>query len=287
LSNDVTGVLPSYNRGAALRVTLPRLLAIRGLAEIVAVDDGSTDDTLAVLREFEGPRLRVVAHDRNRGLPAARNTGALAARTPWVVFLEDDCGMPPDYAETLLAVALREHADVAGAPWLNVPEERYAAEVAARRAAPVERFGLDTSVSDFPPRDVETPFLCALSLVRREVVERVRYDETLRVNAWREETDFYLRAVAAGYKCVLTPETASYQAGRWSGGAHPAVLRYEWWLLRNNWRFLRRHKAYLRQHGDVPNTVAAQARLAYTRAVQVARITGGRAKRTLSRRPLA
>jgi GT2 family glycosyltransferase len=287
MSGEVTGVLPSYNRGAALRVTLPRLLAIRGLAEIVAVDDGSTDDTLAVLRSFEGERLRVVAHDRNRGVPAARNTGALAARTPWVVFLEDDCGMPPDYAETLLAVALRERADVVGAPWLNVPEERYDEAVAAGRAAPVSAFGLDTSVSEFPPGTVETPFLCALSLVRREVVERVRYDEALRVNGWREETDFYLRAVEAGYKCVLTPETASYQAGRWSGGAHPAALRYEWWLLRNNWRFLQRHKAYLKQHGDVPNIVAAQAKLAYTRAVQVGRITGGRVKRTLSRRPLA
>jgi GT2 family glycosyltransferase len=285
--NDVTGVLPSYNRGAALRVTLPRLLAIRGLAEVVAVDDGSTDDTLAVLREFEGERLRVVVHDRNRGLPAARNTGALAARTPWVVFLEDDCGMPPDYAETLRAVADRTHADVVGAPWLNVPEERYDDEAATRRASPVSTFGLDTSVSDFPPHDVETPFLCALSLVRREVVDEVRYDESLRVNAWREETDFYLRAVAAGYRCVLTPDTASYQAGRWSGGAHPAVLRYEWWLLRNNWRFLQRHKGYLQQHGDVPNIVAAQVRLAYTRAVQVGRITGGRVKRTLSRRSLA
>lgn len=280
----VTGVLPSYNRGPALRVTLPLLLRLRGLAEIVAVDDGSTDDTRAVLESYAGDRLRVVAHDRNRGLPAARNTGALAARTPWVVYLEDDCGMPEDYAEVLLAVAERERADVVAAPWLNVPAERYAAEVERRRAHPVETFTLGTSVSDFPPRAVETPFLCALSLVRREAVERVRYDEGLRVNAWREETDFYLRAVRAGYKCVLTPETASWQAGRWSGGAHPRVLRYELWLLRNNWRFLRRHAGYLREHGGVPSITAAQAALAARRAYQLARIAGGRVKRGALRR---
>ena len=280
----ITGVLPSYNRGPALRVTLPLLLSLRGLTEIVAVDDGSTDDTRAVLDEFAGERLRVVAHDRNRGLPAARNTGALAATTPWVVYLEDDCGMPEDYAEVLLRVAEREGADVVGAPWLNVPTERYAAEVARRRASPVTTFTLDTSVSEFPPAAVETPFLCALSLVRREVVERVRYDEGLRVNAWREETDFYLRAVAAGYTCVLTPETASWQMGRWGGGAHPRVLRYEYWLLRNNWRFLQRHRGYLREHGGVPSIAAAQARLAARRAVQQGRIGGGKAKRALLRR---
>ena len=280
----ITGVLPSYNRGAALRVTLPTLLRLRGLTEIVAVDDGSTDDTRAVLESFAGERLRVVAHDRNRGLPAARNTGALAARTPWVVFLEDDCGMPEDYAEVLLRVAERADADIVGAPWLNVPAERYAAEVARRRAAPVDTFTLGTSVSAFPPGTVETPFLCALALVRRSVVEEVRYDEGLRVNAWREETDFYLRAVQAGYRAVLTPETASWQAGRWSGGAHPRVLRYEWWLLRNNWRFLRRHAAYLRAHGGVPSITAAQASLAARRAYQLARVEGGKAKRALLRR---
>lgn len=279
----ITGVLPTYNRGAALRVTIPLLLRIRGLTEIVAVEDGSTDDTRAVLDEFAGERLRVVAHDRNRGLPAARNTGALAATTPWVVYLEDDCGMPEDYAEVLLRVADREGADIVGAPWLNVPADRYAAEVARRRAAPATAFTLETSVSEFPPATVETPFLCALSLVRRDVVAAVRYDEGLRVNAWREETDFYLRAVAAGYKCVLTPETASWQAGRWGGGAHPRVLRYEYWLLRNNWRFLKRHRAYLRAHGGVRSITAAQARLATARAVQQARIQGGKAKRALRR----
>ncbi|HEU0132109.1 MAG TPA: glycosyltransferase, partial [Mycobacteriales bacterium] len=263
------------------RVTLPRLLALRGLAEIVVVDDGSADDTPAVLRELAGPRLRVIRHDPNRGSPAARNTGAAAATTEWVVFLEDDCGFPDDYAETLLRVAEREGADVVSAPWLNVPEEAYAAEVARRRAAPERTFGLDTHVSTFPPEAIETPFLCALALVRRDVVTSVRYDETLRGNAWREETDFYLRCAEAGYRCVLTPETASWQAGRWSGGQHPAVLPYEYWLLRNNWRFLRRHEAYLTAHGGVDSVVKAELRLARHRAVTVGRRAGGAVKRAV------
>ena len=279
----ITAIVPTYNRGAALRETLPRFLRLRGVTEVIVVDDGSTDDTPAVLAGFADPRLRVVRYEPNRGVTRARNTGLAAATTEWVVFLEDDCAFPEDYAETLLRVALETGADVVGAPWLNVAEEDYAAEVARRRAAAVPTFGLDTHPGTFPAGTIETPFLCALSLVRREVGLRIGYDESLRVNGWREETDFYLRVAQAGHRVVCTPETASWQAGRWSGGAHPPMLRYEYWLLRNNWRFLRRHAAYLAEHGGVPSIGRAQARLAAARAKTVVRRVGGAAKRRVRR----
>lgn len=279
----ITAILPTLDRGAALPVTLPRFLTMSGIDEVIVVDDGSTDDTQAVLARLSDPRLRVIRHAPNRGSPAARNTGVAAATTEWVVFLEDDCGFPDDYAETLLRVATETGADVVGAPWLNVGEERYADAVAAGRANAATEFGLDTHPGTFPRGNVETPFLCALALVRRSVAAEVRYDETLRGNAWREETDFYLRCVEAGYRVVCTPETASWQAGRWGGGQHPRVLPYEWWLLRNNWRFLRRHRAYLEAHGGVPSIGRAQARLARQRAMILARRAGGAAKRRFRR----
>ena len=49
--------------------------------EIVVVDDGSSDDTQAVLAErYDDPRLRVVAHESNRGINPSRHTGATNAR---------------------------------------------------------------------------------------------------------------------------------------------------------------------------------------------------------------
>jgi len=278
----ITAILPTYNRAAALPVTLPRFLGLRDVREVIVVDDGSTDDTQAVLQRLADPRLRVMRHDPNRGSPAARNTGVAAATTEWVVFLEDDCGFPEDYATTLLRVAGETGADVVAAPWVNVPEERYADEVARRRAAPQTKpFGLTTHPGTFPWANVETPFLCALALVRREVAAKIRYDETLHGNAWREETDFYLRCVEAGHRVVCTPETASWQAGHWSGGQHPKVLPYEYWLLRNNWRFLRRHAASLKQQGGVPSIARAQVTLAAARANVLAHRAGGAVKRRI------
>jgi glycosyltransferase involved in cell wall biosynthesis len=65
--NDITLVVPTYNRAGALRANLDSMLAVREIAEIVIVDDGCTDDTLAVCEQIHDERLRGPQHrDRSR-----------------------------------------------------------------------------------------------------------------------------------------------------------------------------------------------------------------------------
>ena len=63
--------------------------------EIVVVDDASTDDTLAVLAGIDEPRLRVVEHERNRGISPARRTTVEHARGEWLVVLDSDWELLP------------------------------------------------------------------------------------------------------------------------------------------------------------------------------------------------
>jgi glycosyltransferase involved in cell wall biosynthesis len=64
--------------------------------EIVVVDDGSSDDTAAVLGErYDDPRLRLVAHESNRGINPSRHTGATNARGDWVVVIDSDDELLP------------------------------------------------------------------------------------------------------------------------------------------------------------------------------------------------
>ena len=83
-------VVPSYNTARYVRDTLASLLAqtVRDL-EVVVVDDGSRDDSLAVLGAVDDPRL-TVAVQANRGLAGSRNSGLLLARAPAIGFCDAD-----------------------------------------------------------------------------------------------------------------------------------------------------------------------------------------------------
>jgi glycosyltransferase involved in cell wall biosynthesis len=76
--------------------------------ELVVVDDCSPDDSIRIVRGFDDPRIRIVRHDRNRGLAEARNTGIAQARGPFVALLDSDDIAPPHRLATQLAAFDRD-----------------------------------------------------------------------------------------------------------------------------------------------------------------------------------
>ncbi len=101
-SPAVSVVIPCFNQGHYLREALESVLAQTDRpAEIVVVDDGSTDDTAAVARGYSGVRC---IQQPNRGLASARNAGAAHTTGEHVVFLDADDRLRPD----ALAIGARE-----------------------------------------------------------------------------------------------------------------------------------------------------------------------------------
>lgn len=271
-ASGISVVIPTYNRAAALRLNFPYVLGLEGVGEIVVVVDGSSDETLELLAGFDDDRVRVITHPRRRGSQAARQTGVAAARGKWLLMLDDDCGAFPEFARALLAAAERRDADIVAAPWLHVGPGKDPREAYIRaRGASSTRIGLHTNPGVFPDRDLETPFLPGNVLINRRVFDRVSYDEGLTRNGWREETSFYLDACAVGFRCVMTPETASFQQGQWGGGQRLPQVMYEFHALRNNWRFLRRHEDELRDRGEIRSAIAAELSFAWRRASSLVR----------------
>jgi glycosyltransferase involved in cell wall biosynthesis len=85
----VSVVIPVYNGARTIGRALESVFAQTFTDfEIVVVDDGSTDDTLAALERY-GDRIRVIK-ESNRGPSAARNTGVSAAAGDYIAFLDDD-----------------------------------------------------------------------------------------------------------------------------------------------------------------------------------------------------
>lgn len=93
----VSVLIPTFNRsqylGDAVRSALAQTLDD---IEVVVVDDGSTDRTIDLLGGFADPRLRVLRHDRNRGIPVTRNTALSAAQGRYIAWLDSDDVSRPD-----------------------------------------------------------------------------------------------------------------------------------------------------------------------------------------------
>jgi glycosyltransferase involved in cell wall biosynthesis len=100
----VTVVVCSLNGARTIGATLDALGAQTVAIDVLVVDDGSTDDTASIATR---KRARVVRHERNQGLAAARNTGWRAAGTPLVAFTDDDCRPATDWVEQLADAYVR------------------------------------------------------------------------------------------------------------------------------------------------------------------------------------
>lgn len=133
-------VIPVFNGAHVLPASVPHVLALTGVDEILWVDDGSTDGTEDLLGSLCGddPRARVVRNDRNRGRAAARNTGAAASRGKTLVFLDADVSPDPDLAErfarTLARGATATVARLAATDYAADPYGEYLRR--ARRGVP-------------------------------------------------------------------------------------------------------------------------------------------------------
>jgi len=93
-------IMPARNESAALQVLLPRLVAVAPGAEIIVVDDGSTDDTATLAGGFGA---RVISHRYAKGNGAAIKTGARAATGEILVFMDADGQHVPEDVPQLLA----------------------------------------------------------------------------------------------------------------------------------------------------------------------------------------
>lgn len=109
----VSIIIPVYNVekyvGEALRSALGQS---HKDVEILVADDCGTDGSMKVVEEIaeNNPYIRILHHERNRGLSAGRNTGIEAAKGEWLYFFDGDDILAPDCVNNLVSLA-EEHPD--------------------------------------------------------------------------------------------------------------------------------------------------------------------------------
>jgi glycosyltransferase involved in cell wall biosynthesis len=106
-SPPVSVVIPAYNRAASIVAAIDSVLRQTFADfELIVVDDGSTDGTLAAAATITDPRLRLVPAPRNLGAAGARNLGVEEARGRWIAFQDsDDEWLPEKLARQMARLA--------------------------------------------------------------------------------------------------------------------------------------------------------------------------------------
>ena len=138
MSVKVSVVVPVYNGEAFLRECLDSI-AVQTLhdIEILCVDDGSSDGSAALLKEYaeKDARFRFLPQE-NRGVSAARNRAMAQAQGDFLAFMDCDDRYPDAAAlEKLHSAAVRNHADICGGSLCEIhPDGHVVSEFSGRRA---------------------------------------------------------------------------------------------------------------------------------------------------------
>ena len=194
--------IPCFNVESYIETSIRCLLAqTRPPDEILVIDDGSTDRSIEIASRFP---VRVLRHDRNRGLAAARNTAFANANHELVGAIDADVFAEPDWLERLLAHFSDER--VAGTGGRLIEQFRETPPDAWRATYLSQDMG-DTQI------DIESPSHRRLggfgTIFRKSAIQQVGgYDETYRTNY--EDVDMSERLLRAGYKLVFEPRAVSH-----------------------------------------------------------------------------
>jgi GT2 family glycosyltransferase len=273
---DVTIAIPTFNRGEILLQTLSRLLALEPRAWEIVVVDQTPAHPDAVRRELDDlamrGAIRLIRLDRP-SVPYAMNEALRAARTPLVLFLDDDV----EPSSGLVAA----HADAFGAHQVAavVGQILQPGELAQHHAAPQDplefRFNHDEGTF------VTNVMAGNLSVLRERAVAIGGFDENFVGAAYRFESDFALRLAAAGERIWFEPRATlhhlhlatgglrSYGDHRTSASPLHAVGDYYFALLHRSdfWRYalrrLRRNvltRWHLRHPWFIPSKLTGELR---------------------------
>lgn len=190
----VTIVTPYYNTGRVFRETVACVLnqSLQNF-EWLIVNDGSADaEALAVLNEVRGidPRVRVIDHAKNQGLPASRNTGWRQAQAALVFFLDsDDLIEPTAIEKSALHLHCNPHAAFVHGLTVGFGAQEYLWD------------------KGFHDREafLKENLVTATAMIRTAVLEDVGgFDASIRGGL--EDWDFWLRCAAKGHWGETVPE---------------------------------------------------------------------------------
>lgn len=267
LTKDVSIVIPTYNRVEMLEKVISSYCIQDNVLEILIVDDGSNSSYNQLLNfckeEFPSVDVKLIRHEHNKGMSAARNTGIRNANGKFILMGEDDVVFNKDYVSTLRNKIIKYEKNgtnifVAGLIFYDVDgtSKQVKEQIQNRLKVNNEKklFDYDRFSGCFGKNienDLELPFCHALIMIEKKAYDQVLYNEEFKGNEFREESDCQLRLQKIGYKAILTPDAECYhmpaslsrkpmKLGKW--------ISTKVFYVVNNWKFWNRNYSFIKNN---------------------------------------
>lgn len=118
-------IIPTYNRESLICRALDSVLKQTYVDwECIVVDDGSSDNTVSVVKKYTelDSRFEYLTNSRSKGAQGARNTGIIAARGEWIVLFDSDNRMHPSFLNAMVEEQKKQNINVCSS-WSNIINE--------------------------------------------------------------------------------------------------------------------------------------------------------------------
>jgi GT2 family glycosyltransferase len=276
-------VIPTWNGARFLGPCLDALAAQSERDhEVLVVDNGSTDETRALLARY--PAVRALWLPSNQGFARACNAGIAAARGEVVVLLNNDTEAEPGWLAALLAGLDRQPAAGMAQPKVRLADRRdhlhTTGDTLDLAARPANRGVWELDRGQWDDRTEVFGANAAAAAYRRAMLDDVGPLAEV-FGSYLEDVDLAWRARLRGWSCVYVPEAVVYHHVSATGGGPLAsylVARNRWWLIARCYptRLLLRHlSAVLLALASEAARALAQWRGAAARATLAGLLAGG------------
>ena len=190
----VSVYIPSHNGERYIAKTIESILKqTYPVEEVIIVDDGSTDKTDEIVSKYP---VRLIRHQRNKGIAAARNTAILKARGDYIAAVDADCLIEPTWLKKCMGNFLRENVAAVGGRLAE--KDNDGIKYRWRAAHLKHHWGSEPKLNPI--------FLSGSNVVvRKDIFEQIGFYDEKKFKKNYEDVEFSLRLKKNGFDLLYEP----------------------------------------------------------------------------------